>query len=130
MHATSLRIGDGFLAGNPDRVLLYLNLQCLFFDARQFDDGKDILPLLKDVNRGEGTLARCLVLKPVAGLTRLERSLDVDKRFKRISEGSDHCCTYLHLLGAIWTQFAHAAIDLGVGFGTVKGRVPTRPSLI
>jgi hypothetical protein len=86
MHAHAVGEGDDFLARNTNGVLFGLDLQIALIDARQLDDGKQILALLKYVDRREGSAAGRRVLKPVARQLGFECSLEAKQRFKRIGK--------------------------------------------
>ena len=83
-------IVDDLLPRDSDGVFLGLNLQFILLDARQLDDGQNLVALLKNVDGWEWALAGSLVLKPLASGAGFKRSLEVKKGVERVGV----CCVH------------------------------------
>src|SRR6476469_7443426 len=92
MHA-ALGIVDDFLARDPERVFLRLDLQLILVDAWQFYDCKNIVALLKNVYRRVRTLACCLIVKPLTAGARFKGSLQIEQSIEWIGKCCDHAGT-------------------------------------
>jgi hypothetical protein len=86
----ALGIVEDLLPRDSDGIFLGLNLQFILVDARQLDDGQDLVPLLKNVYGWEWALAGSLALKPLASGARFKRSLEVKKGVERVGV----CCVH------------------------------------
>src|SRR5579883_429667 len=96
MHACALVVFDGLASGDADRVLLRLDLDTLLVDARQFDDGDEVVAFLEDVDRREGAGTGGAGPQPVAREVCLERALQREQSIERAAEAGNHGILLAH----------------------------------
>src|ERR1700730_4994125 len=89
VHAGASGIGYGFLTRDPNGVFLGLDLEAVFVDPGQFDDGQNVVALLAHVDRRKRPSAGGLIVQPIARPPTFNRPLQMKKRLERIGKGCD-----------------------------------------
>src|SRR5581483_7075310 len=90
MDARLLAVADRLLAADADGVLLGLDLQVALVDARQFDNGDEVIVLLEDVDGWKTADRSRSAAHPVARDARVEGTLQRQQCFERVTETCKH----------------------------------------
>jgi hypothetical protein len=111
VHAEAFGVIDSFFSGNSDGVFFGLDLKFLLIKTRQFNDGQDVVTLLKHVDRRERAATSGLVMQPAAGDAGFKLPLQIEQRVERIGKSGDHVRTHVCLLSGatkmtIWSPVA------------------------
>src|SRR6516164_7462640 len=88
MQGGVVAILDRFGSGDPDCVVLDLDLKIRFANAGHFDDDHDVVALAKDIERRIGAAAAQARTWPTAGSVRIKRLLKLEQGVERIRQ---HC---------------------------------------
>jgi hypothetical protein len=79
VNARAIVVFDRLLSGDTNCVLASLDLQVILVDARQLDDGNEIVAFLKNVYWRIAASACSANAKPITCQVRLQRPLDYRK---------------------------------------------------
>src|SRR5690242_10717449 len=107
MDANVLGVIDALPTGDPDTVLLCLDVQIIAVHTRQFYDGDQIIALLEHIDRGIAAPSRRRILQPIAGKTLLKGTLEGEESVERIGIFN------LHRILLCRSQAMSAQIELG-----------------